>query len=210
MALMEQTAEKRTPFYRRRSVLAFGALATTSALFAGALVATVKHNHNRATDAYAAALDLASNRNSCKIVGYRPTTAFGKPALDITVALTARTLPQSLNGAYDGLGMHTTFQDVTDGNLVSGIRVVNETHKTEPQSVELSSAENDGPDTSTNSMTIEEPTLSPDEAIYTVYRQNAIFVDTTGLLVTNELEVASNLVQCVTFAYRPETVPATS
>lgn len=189
---------------RKRKTAKLLGISLAGSIALGAGVVAWSNSHN-AELAVTAAGDLAKDRNTCKLASVKTATQAGKTVLKATVKMSTKQKPESLETKFDGILNNTTFSD-GEGNLQSGIRVLNKTHEKSLNSVLLSSEKGNGmkatsPDAATDSVTIGSPVLTSDNSTYTVYRQNTVEVRVTGAFVGDNYEAVPALVPCGTFTY---------
>lgn len=189
---------------RKRTTMKIAAVGLAGSLAAGAGLVAWANSHN-ADLAIVAAGDLAKDRNTCKLTSVKTATEAGKTVLKASVTMHTKQKPESFNSKFDGIRSNASFSD-GNGNLQSGLRVLNKTHEGSINSVLLSSEKGMGmkavsPDAKSDSVTIGSPVLTADNSTYVVYRQNTVEVNVTGAFVSDVFEAVPALVPCGTFSY---------
>lgn len=190
---------------RTRTIIGLVGVAGVAGMGVAMIAASilVPNNNRQGDKLIAAATDLAHNRNTCRIKTTQVTKELGKPAVQVTIDLTTKTKPASLENRYDRFGMNVTFKDIlknNTGTLVSGVSVANDT----AAKAVFVSAEGIGPDTGVSTITIPQEVISKGRANYTISMQNAVEVTRSGWLVNDGARMEMGRIPCGQFAFQPD------
>jgi hypothetical protein len=199
MKIYTEYQPKRRTGLRVASAVAVGAIGITGGL-------ALNNRDTRLGNEAAAHLnEIAEHRNTCHISRAEIVRAAGGLSLEVEIALApgAKSL-DSYGQEFSSLTTDTTFADET-GNMVSGVGLYN---KSRGRSL-LTSEPGDGPATPVNHANVPqddatgEPAFSPRDT-FTVYRVNAVSMESSPLLAANHYDIQTGLVACGEITVNPD------